>query len=190
VVGAKVLLRSSFGLRLRASGGDRRVGQSAGVDVDVTRVQGFTISGFVAGLTRMLAAAPATNPETVYPYTRATSTSPPALCPTRRSPPLARSLRPKELLSRYLAPTTDANDITATTNQRERGSSSHCALTEMPSSPPKSEPQTKTVRYSVNCAAIVTRVKTGPVWRSVSSPITRPANAPAPAPMNSAAHGG
>jgi branched-chain amino acid transport system permease protein len=50
VVGAKYLLRSSFGLRLRASGGDRRVGQSAGIDVDVTRVQGFTISGFVAGL--------------------------------------------------------------------------------------------------------------------------------------------
>lgn len=50
VVGAKYLLRSSFGLRLRASGGDRRVGQSAGVDVDVTRVQGFIISGFVAGL--------------------------------------------------------------------------------------------------------------------------------------------
>jgi branched-chain amino acid transport system permease protein len=50
VVGAKFLLGSSFGLGLRASGGDRRVGQSAGIDVDVTRVKGFTLSGFIAGL--------------------------------------------------------------------------------------------------------------------------------------------
>jgi branched-chain amino acid transport system permease protein len=50
VLAARQLLKSPFGLRLRASGGDRRIGQSAGVDVDRTRVQGFILSGLVSGL--------------------------------------------------------------------------------------------------------------------------------------------
>ena len=50
VIGARYLLHSSFGLRLRASGGDLRVGESAGVDVQRTRVEGFVVSGLVSGL--------------------------------------------------------------------------------------------------------------------------------------------